>query len=394
MNTHRLKWAAIVAVIWTFAPALMAQLSIPSDGSDGALNVTDYTTNVVDLSQAVTGTWTDASTTLGNGVYDSNQWAVVFKYTSVTIPAHSAVVFLNHPTHAPVVWLVQSNVDIEGQLSLDGQGASYDPINLPEPGPGGFRGGSEALGNTGGSGGFGPGGYYLDHGSYSDYHSYGNVQIVPLIGGSGGSAQTQFGDNVNGGGGGGAILIAASETITINGSLHASGAAGGGAYWSSGGAIRLVADQVLGIGDIFATSGEHPGRIRIEANTTSSNLYVEPTTVSVSPAPLVIFPGAGAPTATIVSIAGLTPPSDPKAAMTVSGAGDDLIISTNGTITITVQTANFPTNGTVIVYVKPRNGSQGVYTAGLTSGTPSLATWKAQTSVVGHFVVQVHAYSN
>lgn len=81
---------------------LFAQLNVPSDGSDGTLNIT--TNTVIDLSKASYAVWNqNNSTNAGNGVYDSNKWAVVFKYSAVTIASNATVTFLNHPTHAPVV---------------------------------------------------------------------------------------------------------------------------------------------------------------------------------------------------------------------------------------------------------------------------------------------------
>src|SRR5438309_1093950 len=91
-----------------------ASITIPgADGSDGALVIT--TDTVIDLSKAVTTNW-DANNTAnaGNGVYDSNMWAVVFKYSSVTIASNATVTFANHASRAPVVWLVNSNVTING----------------------------------------------------------------------------------------------------------------------------------------------------------------------------------------------------------------------------------------------------------------------------------------
>src|SRR5271168_1892375 len=94
--------------ILTAALSANAQLNIPSDGSDGVLNIT--TNTVIDLSQAVTGTWTNAGT--GTGVYDPTQWAVVFKYSCVNIAAGATLSFANHYANPPVIWLVQSNVTI------------------------------------------------------------------------------------------------------------------------------------------------------------------------------------------------------------------------------------------------------------------------------------------
>lgn len=64
--------------------AAMASITVPSDGTDGALVISANT--VIDLSQAITGNWdTNNAANSGKGVYDPAKWAVVFKYTSVTI---------------------------------------------------------------------------------------------------------------------------------------------------------------------------------------------------------------------------------------------------------------------------------------------------------------------
>ena len=79
------------------------------------------------------------ASTPGAGVYDPNQWAVVFKYSSVIVDGVYTVTFKNHPSHAPVVWLVSGDVTLAGEVNLDGQPWVYAPA-LAEPGPGGFRG--------------------------------------------------------------------------------------------------------------------------------------------------------------------------------------------------------------------------------------------------------------
>src|ERR1017187_8227250 len=143
----QIKAASLLAAcLAVFAPSLFAQLNIPSDGSDGALVISNNT--VIDLSQAVTGSWTNNnSANAGKGIYDPAKWAVVFKHSSVVISNGATLTFSNHPTHAPVVWLVNGDVTIQTNaiLSVDGQNSyTSDPANLPLGGPGGFRGGSIA----------------------------------------------------------------------------------------------------------------------------------------------------------------------------------------------------------------------------------------------------------
>jgi hypothetical protein len=384
----------LAACTLAFTPALFAQLAIPSDGSDGALVVT--TNTLIDLSQAVTGHWDDNNAAhAGSGVYDPSKWAVVFKYSSVDIASGATVTFTNHPSHAPVVWLVSGDVTNNGAISLDGQSVAIDWITQAEPGPGGFRGG------TRGMMGFGPGGGYSTVGYYATGNSYGNDQIVPLIGGSGAG-----GGPWSSAGGGGAILIAASGTMAINGVVRANGAQGPNYGDGAGGGIRLIAGQLLGSGVISATANSgNPGRIRLEAtNAPGLNLHLNPgpanpLTMLVSPLPLTIWPATNAPTVQVMtisnSVANLTAPTDPKAVVAgLDGAEDDLAIATTAAATIGLQTANFPTNGTVNVYIKSIFGGQTVLPASFGSGDSNLAHWQLVTPFpwpLGHTVIQARA---
>jgi hypothetical protein len=256
------------------SPTLKAALNIPSDGSDGALVVT--TNTVIDLARAVTGNW-DANNTAnaGKGVYDPAKWAVVFKYSNVRIQAGATVTFKNHPSRAPVVWLVTGDVTIAGKLVLDGQNGQVAPA-LAEPGPGGFRGGNGYISSTyQNAPGFGPGGGKTDYnannatgspsggGSYGSMgingsNTYGNATLIPLLGGSGGGGHNNgYGNNHTGGGGGGAILIASGSTFSVTGTISSNGGGGGGIAGAggSGGGIRLVCDTLAGTGIVQALGG-------------------------------------------------------------------------------------------------------------------------------------------
>jgi hypothetical protein len=400
---YKMKLMAFVALIAAFAPSLHAQLTFPTtDVSDGALNIT-VSTNI-DLRNAVTvNNWTNSNTgpNVGNGVYDPAQWAVVFKYSSVYIASNTTVSFINHQTHAPVVWLVNGNVTINGTLNLDGLGSTSDPNNLPEPGPGGFRGGAGPNGN---GAGFGPGGGVGGYIPPGYYGSYGNAQILPLIGGSGGSGYA----GGNGGAGGGAILIAATGNMNLtNAYLHANGGNGNNYYNSgSGGAIRLVANQISGNSSSYiralAQNGgglNAPGRIRLEANSVIGPIDISPNTAGTLPdSPVKIFPDTNAPIVMITSVAGITNGlTDPKAIMSSGVNADDVTLVTTNDVTIRLRTQNFPTNGTVSVYIKPRNSlPQTVLTAIWDSGTTNSALWHVNTTLLypgyaAHTVIQARA---
>ena len=356
-----------------------AQLTIPSDGTDGPLNLPSTPTSVeIDLSQAITGTWSDNNAAnVGKGIYDSNKWAVVFKYSSVNIPAGVTVTFKNHPTYAPVVWLVQGSVSIAGTISVNGKDGvqGLSAIFPAEPGPGGFRGG--ASGPSGFGGGFGPGGGGINQsGSYNT--AYGNPQILPLIGGSGGGANNG-GASYPGGGGGGAILLAAPGIIQITGSITA--LSGGGSIPGSGGAIKLIANQVTGTGSLNAATG---GRVRVEANTLSQT--VSASTIAVAPGTTpTIFQSNTSPTVRIANVDGVNSPADPTAPL-ISSA--DIAIQKNTPVTIVLETRNFATAGAVVaVRVANKFGGAASLNATLDGGgTSTLSTWRVSTTLAPGFV--------
>jgi plastocyanin len=356
-------------------------LPIPSDGSDG--NFAPGSNIEVDLGQAITGTWSDNnSANAGKGIYDPVKWAVVFKYASVNIPAGVTVTFKNNASRAPVVWLVQGNVNIAGKVRLNGANITDDQILRlapTEPGPGGFRGGP--LGPTGNGAGFGPGGGNSSTGVAGNglYNiAYGNPQVIPLIGGSGGGASSL--QSFSGAASGGAILIAAAGVVQVGGAVSANGgSAASGAYprAGSGGAVRILGEQVIGSGVIQAAGGatSNPGRIRIETSLLSTALQINPSTIAVRPpATPVIWPAANAPEARIVSVDGVLAPADPTAPLLSSA---DVGIQKNLNVDVFIQTTNFSTAGNVRLRVGPKYGNFSLVTCTYVSGTFASATWKA-----------------
>lgn len=382
---------ALLAGLLVASASAQAQLTIPygaADGSDGQLVVTTGT-NVINLGNAGTGSWTNTSANPGLGTYDASQWAVIYKYSNVVIAANTLVRFSNHITHAPVIWLVSGNVTINGELNLDGQPWNTDPVNLPEPGPGGFRGGGSRL--YGNGPGFGPGGGSFI-GAYAP-SSYGNPQIVPLIGGSGGNGS----NDRNAGAGGGAILIVATGSITVNGKCQANGGGGSSTGAGSGGAIRLVANQLSGNGSLIAVAGNGTpnGRIRLEANGGNNSMTINPPAAAAIPGnPVVLFPPTNGPIVMVSSIGGVNPPTDPKAIMSSDTQADDVALVTTNNVTIQLQTMNFPTNGTVTVFINPRNAGQSVRTATFVTGTTNAALWQVLNVALpypAHTVIQARA---
>jgi hypothetical protein len=193
----------------------------------------------------------------------------------------------------------------------------------------------------------------------------------------------------------------------MNGSCHSFGGGGSTGYarytgGGSGGAIRLVANQILGSGQIqaYGDGAGEPGRIRLEGNVVSSTLSITPLTVGVQPnSPVIIWPAANAPTVVVTSIAGISVPPDPSAVMSSSTSADDLTIGNTSPVAIRLQTTNFPTNGAVYVYISPRNGgNETTLQAGFVSGNANQATWQVTTTaplqVGGHTIILARAVSN
>jgi len=407
----------MVLGVFSIAPA-WAQFDSGSDGSDGAFNPQ---ANVeVDLSLAASlcdcdsggvlddpCTWDCPSPVAGRGVYDAEKWAVVFKYTTVDIPWPRTVTFRNHPSGAPVIWLASGNVTITGGIQLNGtQGQSWgSDIRVAAPGgSGGFRGGfgGAVPATRFPSGGFGPGGPSIDmdgHGIGSGgshatsgaigWYSanidigptYGNVFLMPLIGGSGGAGgwgvASFFGGG--GGGGGGAILIASSGTIALNGGISGVGGNGYGDYGGGGGAgggIRVIANRISGTGGLNTAGGRGcgdggggVGRIRVEADWIELSNPGSPAFTSGTPG--LVFPPVDAPTLTATMVAAQAVPADPVADVEAIDATIDSV----DPVTIQIQATYIPIGTTVDVRVVPkRAGNSFVVTSTPLAGALALST--------------------
>jgi len=424
MKFHHLALAAAVAA--SLHGRLAADIIVPgANGSDGALTITNNT--VIDLSLAPTGVWNTntaaSSPNFGRGTYDPAKWAVVFKYSSVSIRSNATVTFKNHPSRAPVVWLVSSNVVIEtgSSLVLSGQDSGLTVrATLAEPGPGGFRGGSEWLGQNAGSGaGFGAGGgqsggYGLDEGgrsagfggapSFGLPATYGNPSMLPLIGGSGGGGNANP-RQAGGGAGGGALLIAAQSSITVRGSVLSNGGRGnpraGDGDWpyrgnGSGGGIRLVAEVVQGGGTVEAMGGTYwnsggAGRLRVERVSTDGAMTFNPPSPSVVPlqsgdTAVLWVPDSG-PSVRVVSIGGKTTPSDPRAEFGAAGA--DISLAQTATVAVVVETTNVEDASKVKVRMVPRANGQLVekdaVLSQVVSNSPKVIRWTVDMPVNGGY---------
>lgn len=408
-----------------------AQINVGSDGSDGVLNVTSSIE--IDLGLAATGSWTDPSPVAGQGVYDPDQWAVVFKYSSVNINAGRTVTFKNHPSRAPVVWLVQGNATIAGTVYVNGQAGH--PHNtayyLSEPGPGGFRGGRTWLSPTAQEvAGLGPGGARSPAvdcgggwgGSFGSIPTgsgatgspgpiYGNALVMPLLGGSGGAGvdlgtcpQLYSGS----GAGGGAILIAAGSTFALSGGIYATGGDASTSFGAgsagSGGSIRIVANAATGTGLLRAkggtSAGSQPGRwgakgrIRVEANAITLADPGDPQYSFGLPGdPAMIFPPALSPRVRCVSVGAAPVPADPRASLGFPLS--DVSMASPSPVTIVVEGENVPLNWSVEVRMVPTtSGTDVAVLATLQPGsTEALSTWHAQMTFPNGFAaVQARAF--
>jgi hypothetical protein len=206
-----------------------------------------------------------------------------------------------------------------------------------------------------------------------------------LIGGSGSAAR----GGASGGGGGGAIFIAAPGIIQCSGLISAEG---GITPWdgrkASGGAIKLIASEVSGSGSLDA---DNSGRVRIEANSLSSALITRPATIAVPPGVTpVIFQADNAPTVRIVSVDGLPSPSEPTSPLLTSA---DIGIEKNTPVTITLETRNFPTAGSVVSLRRSVKFAGFEWKdATFVSGNNALATWQvSMTFTPGFNTLQARA---
>lgn len=376
---------SVSALLSMLAPLFTSSLAFAydsqSDGSDGAFNPQSDVT--IDLRLAADGHWQDTPGT-GNGVYDSTQWAVVFKYTTINIPAGVNVRFTNHVKNPPVVWLASGSVTIAGKVILNGEDGVPALIRFAAGGPGGFSGGRagiagfpriSGLGPGGGApySGEGGGGYGTQGVGPNAGLTYGTAFITPLIGGSGGSGY--FGPTASGGGGGGgAILIAASGVITISntGIIESHGGYSPNGYSGSGGAIRIIADQIDGSGLLDVTNGvsttQGRGRLRVETLANNWELSAPPWASIGLPGP--IFPESTAPRLRATLVHGKSVPLDPLAGM----MSEELLFNSTQPVTIQIEANNVPPGQVVEVKIVSETSNAAIVLSTPLSGSVALST--------------------
>ncbi len=282
----------LVAAAWAITPASAQTFSSGSTGADGALNCS------------------------GSSAAVQLPASGVLNYTTVNIPSGCTLSFLPNVTNTPVTMLATGAVTVVGTISLDG--------GVPAPGPGGFYGGAP------GQNGVGPGGGATAACTYANPGGgtwVGPLDLVPIIGGSGGAGYCMY----SGGGGGGAIVIASSGSISVTGVISANGGSSQGS--GSPGAIRLVSNS------INVSGGLNAAVARLEApsgNVAYTGSGVVPVVATINPVVVPVNP----PTISISSIGGYAAPSATGATWKTV----DLLLPTQlpDPIAVVVQGNNLP----------------------------------------------------
>lgn len=389
--------AVVFAVLLCIGHPIQAQIfNSGSNGSDGALNLT--TPGIIDFDPVALGLDQD-----GDGVYH---------FTTITIAAGVTVRLSARFLPGPVFWLASGPVQIDGFIDLNGQpGQDSGAISRAPsvPGAGGFVGGAGGTSTSPAQSGSGPGGGlvispFLDVGGGGAGHAeigrdgenapnsggpaYGNIFLVPLVGGSGGGGGIFRGVNGSGGGaGGGAILIASSTSITLNGAIHAQGGSGGvGALFAatggggSGGSIRLVAPTISKSGNLRAEGGlggsatgfdtpgggaGSPGRIRLEAF--EQGLPTASPTPHLA-TPVAVFLPTTFSSLRVVSVAGV-PVVNPMGSFTMP----DVTINSASPVAVVIEARDIPLSAVVTLHLIFENAADLVVGVPPLTGTEALS---------------------
>jgi hypothetical protein len=310
----------------------------------------------------------------------------IFNFTTISVASGSTLKFTENKYHGAVYFLASGDVNIAGTLDLSGD-ASYGAINyasqrLPNAGgSGGFSGGLGGFGVNAPLAGNGPGGGAAVTSTSNGIggSNASNQFLVPLFGGGGGGGATPSG--AIGGGGGGALLIAGSTTITVTGSILATGGIGyGGNFGESGagggGSIRLVSNSIGGSGTVNVKGGIAPpynqgaefgqdGLARFESNDLSGISVTGPTNRSL---PFGLnLPTTGPPTIKVVSINGQAINSNPF-------SFPDTTINSSSAVPFVIQAQNIPVGTIAKIYIFSEAGPDQVINIGPLVGTAASST--------------------
>lgn len=237
-----------------------------------------------------------------------------------------------------------------------------------------------------GGDGLGPGGGKRGATIYGRFVGvYGNLLLTPLIGGSGG-AGSDGSPGKGGGGGGGAILIGSNSKIFINGSIKANGSNSYSGGTGSGGAIRLIAPIVGGMG-FLSTYDTSSGRIRIDCQDNQSYRSLSVSGLTSRGNRMIIFPEV-IQRLNILEVAGQS-----IAENTASGVTLELPTGASTNQVVKVQARNFTNDVPIRVVVTPEHGSSGQFDATIlqSSGNPPFAN--VNVVIPAGSVCKIHAWT-
>jgi hypothetical protein len=329
----------------------------------------------------------------------------VLHFASLRVESGATVTFTRNARNTPVYILSQGDVVVNGTIDVSGSGRTANAGGVG--GPGGFDGGSPGFGaETLPGNGYGPGGgqgggnnCFGDAGQSGGGSfgtagigvaagaTYGNQNMIPMIGGSGGGGA--FGANAGGGGGGGAVLIASNTRILVDGTILASGGAAGACHnGGSGGSIRLVSMAVAGAGNLsaFAGGGGGSGRIRVDSIDRSRvrfNFNNIPNSIGSN---LLVFPPVQ-PTLTLTEVAG-TPIPEGTIPGTIFLPFDS---PTNRTVKLRAK--DFGRSVNVRVTLTPDSGAKAVFDTTIDNAAENPAEKTVDVVVPVNTKVTVHCWS-
>ena len=333
----------------------------------------------------------------------------IINATTFNVAEGAVLTFVKNEFNTPVFILAEGDVTIAGTIDVSGFPGNNTVGG--QSGPGGFNGGTPGGSGVSPSDGQGPGGgkagtltlnqtgsvgsgFYSSRASENSQTNpqkgitYGSALLIPMIGGSG-AGGTIGSPGWGGSGGGGAILIASNTKIEIasTGNILANG---GWSPWASdsrillhgsGGAVRLVAPQVLGTGTVRAqprntsptayNAGTKAGygRIRVDAIDRSGiGITFVPSSRASVGSNMVVFP-TPTPRLDITEVADDIVPLD-----TASGVSVLLPFNAPSERTVTVRAQDFNKVVNFVVVLQPVNGSRILVPASVDNSTNNPAS--------------------
>jgi hypothetical protein len=358
----------------------------------------------------------------------------ILNYTTVTIPAGVTVSFTPNAANTPVTMLATGDVVVAGTINLSGVSGLSPNSTVGSPasneggrgGPGGFAGGgggtrgqANLLGAAGLGSGGGPPVSLHNGGTYGAPSTF--VSLLPLFGGSGGggaNADAVYSGG-SGSGGGGAIVIASTTKITVTGSIIANGgnAAPGGSPFcgslgylgvGSGGAIRLVAPELVSTGVIQARIGSDgqcggstpggpaggAGRIRFEGLVFGTIAATDPVASVVTTLGPIISTSVPAllnlPTLAFTSVGGIAPPTTPTGSYTTADV--TLPPTTTNPVSVILTATNTPVPTPYTIRLIPRFGGATTQTVS-SSGSFAISTATANVTFPNGRISALQAYA-